>query len=134
MLDIPFQTETRVLNKTITCAGNRWGTFPSLTYTCDDIRVDGLRLAYGYYPGWGVKETCQETEGRQELTNLCQRMLRGVDPPGKEIYGVFVNNATCRRTDQSRYMLTRRGKQRHKWVRLGPGNGWLSSISCMIRL
>ncbi|XP_070208298.1 uncharacterized protein [Littorina saxatilis] len=89
------------------------------------FRVDGLRLAYGYYPGWGVDENCQETKGMQELAQLCKLMLRTEDKH-KELYGAIVNNATCRYTEKS--------KRRHVW-KLMPsgGNGWLSSLSCMVR-
>ncbi|KAK7091434.1 uncharacterized protein [Littorina saxatilis] len=131
--DIPFQQKTKILNKTITCGDGTWGKFTTLTYTCDDIKVDGLRLAYGYYPGWGVNENCQETKGAQELAQLCKLMLRTEDKH-KELYGAIVNNATCRYTEAERLMFTKKSKRRHVW-KLMPsgGNGWLSSLSCMVR-
>ena len=55
------------------------------------FRVNGLRLAYGYYPGWGVDESCQETGGKQELAQLCKLMLKSVDKHHKGVYGVFVS-------------------------------------------
>ncbi|KAL8582570.1 hypothetical protein ACOMHN_055580 [Nucella lapillus] len=129
---IPFQRETKILNKTVTCGDRNWGKFTTLTYTCDDIKVDGLRLAYGYYPGWGVDETCQETGGKQELAALCQLMLQSTDRYYQDFYGVFVNNATCAQTREKRYMLEKVSAHYHKWTMMEPGNGWLSSISCMV--
>ena len=55
------------------------------------FRVNGLRLAYGYYPGWGVDESCQETGGKQELAHLCKLMLKSVDKRHNGFYGVFVS-------------------------------------------
>ncbi|XP_076438107.1 uncharacterized protein LOC143277205 [Babylonia areolata] len=131
--DIPFQRETKILNKTVTCGERNWGKFTTLTYTCDDIRVDGLRLAYGYYPGWGVDETCQETGGKQELAQLCRFLLQSTDLYQQDFYGVFVNNATCSRTSEKRYMLEKQSSLQHQWTLMDPGHGWLSSISCMVR-
>ncbi|KAL8596992.1 hypothetical protein ACOMHN_050091 [Nucella lapillus] len=92
--DIPFQRRTTILNKTVTCGGSTWGVFSSRTYTCDDIMVEGLRLAYGYYPGMEVRDkSCQETEGRQELTRLCKHLLKHVEKRHRGFYGVFVSQS-----------------------------------------
>ncbi|XP_076456467.1 uncharacterized protein LOC143290825 [Babylonia areolata] len=123
-----------ILNRTVTCGGGTWGVFSARTYTCDDIKVDGLRLAYGYYPGMEVSDKrCQETEGRQELTRLCKHLLKYVEKRHKGFYGVFVNNATCGYSEKQRLMFIKNTRRSHKWVNLGPGYGWLSSISCMVR-
>ncbi|XP_076456581.1 uncharacterized protein LOC143290908 [Babylonia areolata] len=130
--DIPFERESKVMNKTVTCGEKNWGVFPFLTYTCDDIKVNGLRLAYGYYPGWGVDENCQETEGPQELTMLCKLLLRTAIKHYNHFKGIVVNNATCRRTEKKRYRFVKRAKRRYKWEVVEPGHGWLSSLSCMV--
>lgn len=39
-------------------------------------RVDGMRIAYGYYPGLGADSKCTETGGFDELRELCEQLLK----------------------------------------------------------
>ncbi|KAL8576004.1 hypothetical protein ACOMHN_052022 [Nucella lapillus] len=95
-------------------------------------RVNGLRLAYGYYPGWGVNENCQETGRKQELSQLCILLLRHTNKHYSQFMGVVVNNATCRRTDEKRFQIVKSAQRHYTWETMEPGHGWLSSLSCMV--
>ncbi|PVD32617.1 hypothetical protein C0Q70_08059 [Pomacea canaliculata] len=84
---------------------------------CSDWQgVNGLRLAYGYYPGWGVDDHCQETGGNHEFTQLCMKMLKKIGMHHKGIYGAMVNNATCGHIDEERYLLKMSERSREKKI------------------
>jgi hypothetical protein len=57
--------------------------------------VDGLRIAYGYYPGLGADTKCTETGGFDELRELCERLLQFVSFDGK-LWGAQVNQANVK--------------------------------------
>ncbi|XP_025091955.1 uncharacterized protein LOC112562723 [Pomacea canaliculata] len=132
--DEAFPSNMTILNRLITCGNSTWGKFTTPTFTCDDIRVNGLRLAYGYYPGWGVDDHCQETGGNHEFTQLCMKMLKKIGMHHKGIYGAMVNNATCGHIDEERYLLKMSERSRYEWTLMPAGRGWVSSLSCMIRV
>lgn len=64
-------------------------------------RVDGMRIAYGYYPGLGADSKCTETGGFDELRELCEQLLRSVAFTGK-LWGAQVHVYTHTHTQRKR--------------------------------
>ncbi|XP_041360815.1 uncharacterized protein LOC121377038 [Gigantopelta aegis] len=130
--DSPFKKNTILFGRNVSCSPDfEKGMFPFKTYTCADIRVDGLRLAYGYYDGMGVSERCQETGGKHEFAELCRRLLFHMegDVP---LHSVYVPKASCEKLAEPRVILTRTEKG-YKWKDMGHGNGYVLKLQCSIK-
>ncbi|XP_048729617.1 uncharacterized protein LOC125646976 [Ostrea edulis] len=125
--DKPFPNAT-VYDKKVTCGQHRAGLYPTETWTCNDIRVDGLRIAYGYYPGLGADTKCTETGGFDELRELCGQLLKSVAFDGK-LWGAQVSNATCEFTENTRLTLNL-VYEGYEWQELGPGHGMIETLQC----
>ncbi|XP_022288593.2 uncharacterized protein LOC111100789 [Crassostrea virginica] len=117
-----------VYDRQITCGQHRPGLFPTETWTCNDIRVDGMRIAYGYYPGLGADSKCTETGGFDELRELCRQLLTFVAFDGK-LWGAQVSNATCEKTTDTRVTLNL-VLEGYEWQELGPGHGMIETLQC----
>lgn len=125
--DKSFSNST-VYDKQVTCGQHRPGLFPTETWTCNDIRVDGMRIAYGYYPGLGADTKCTETGGFDELRELCRKLLQSVTFNGK-LWGAQVSNATCKYTTDIRVTLNL-VIGGYEWQELGPGHGMIETLQC----
>ncbi|KAJ8322219.1 hypothetical protein KUTeg_000690 [Tegillarca granosa] len=88
--DKSFPNYTLVYNRNVSCGKHKVGLFPAQTWTCADIRVDGMRLAYGLYPGLGVDDKCTETKGFDDVTELCLVMMDAIDIK-KELWAALRN-------------------------------------------
>lgn len=117
-----------VCGRTVSCGQHRPGLFPTETWTCNDIRVDGMRIAYGYYPGLGADTKCTETGGFDELRELCRRMLLSVAFEGK-LWGAQVSNATCDFTEDTRVTLNM-VIGGFEWQEMGSGHGMIETLQC----
>lgn len=53
-------------------------------------RVDGHRMAYGYNPSMTKDNKCGETEGLDELAEVCREMMRKIGAK-KELWAAFVS-------------------------------------------
>uniref|UniRef100_A0A8W8N664 Uncharacterized protein n=1 Tax=Magallana gigas TaxID=29159 RepID=A0A8W8N664_MAGGI len=88
----------------VTCGKHRPGMFPSQTWTCNDIRVNGMRMAYGYYPGLGADTRCTESGGFDELRQLCYKLMESI-ASNRQLWGAQVSNASCDYIEEKRVML-----------------------------
>ncbi|XP_052762788.1 uncharacterized protein LOC128205296 [Mya arenaria] len=130
--DKQFPKGLKIHNKTITCSEDHEpGQFPAHTWTCRDMRVDGLRMAYGYNPVI-IKsdDKCRETDGRNELSEVCRRMMAQIGS-NKQLWAAFVTNATCGRINEKRFLLNMTGPDQYSWNQMKPGYGWIYTLRCM---
>ncbi|KAK3088616.1 hypothetical protein FSP39_021311 [Pinctada imbricata] len=136
--DKTFTNEV-IYGRNVTCGEHKPGLFPSQTWTCADIRVDGLRLAYGLYPGIGVSDVrCTETKGFDELRQLCKKLMESIVSE-RPLWGAFVSNASCDYHDEKRLILNMTGKKvgedeyirLYEWYEMDPGYGWIQTLQCM---
>ncbi|KAK6168185.1 hypothetical protein SNE40_022062 [Patella caerulea] len=121
-----------VFGRIITCGNITQGLFPSKTWTCADISVNGANLAYGYNIGsLGVVE-CQETKGKHEFATLCRELLSiiGVKTP---LWAVYIPKATCGKDPRNRAILTKTSNSEFIWEDREPGFGYIHTIQCMVK-
>ena len=53
-------------------------------------RVDGMRMAYGYYPGLGADSKCTESGGFDELRQLCYKLMESI-ASNRQLWGAQVS-------------------------------------------
>ncbi|XP_052250541.1 uncharacterized protein LOC127857871 isoform X1 [Dreissena polymorpha] len=130
--DKAFPSGMMIYNKTIECSvDHQPGQFPAQTWTCKDMRVGGLRLAYGYNEAiLKDNDKCKETGGRNELAEICRQMMDRIGSK-KELWAAFVTNATCGRLDEKRFLLNMTGVNQYSWDQMNPGYGWIYTLRCM---
>ncbi|XP_012942964.1 uncharacterized protein LOC106012988 [Aplysia californica] len=132
--DESFPPETTVLQQTITCGKHEPGRFVSPTYTCADLRVNGSRLAYGYYHGWAAGQhdlRCQETAGVHEFAQLCIYLLRSINKHDKGFKAVYIPNSTCTYINETRKLLKKVSADGFEWRTFKAGWGWTHTLQCM---
>ncbi|KAK3598528.1 hypothetical protein CHS0354_005809 [Potamilus streckersoni] len=130
--DKSFPNVTLVYGLNVTCDMEKQkpGNFPSQTWTCTDMRVNGSRMAYGYYPNFiGVTNKCTETRGFDELGEVCRAMMRGIDVT-KDLWVAYASNAKCDFIDEMRLMLNMT-KTGYRWDVMKAGYGWIETLQCM---
>lgn len=118
-----------VYGREVSCGQHRPGLFPTETWTCNDIRVDGMRIAYGYYPGLGADSKCTETGGFDELRELCEQLLKKSVAFTGKLWGAQVSNATCDFTKDTRVTLNM-VIGGFEWQEMGPGHGMIETLLC----
>lgn len=129
--DKPFPTGRKIHNRTLTCSEQfEPGKFAAQTWTCKDMRVDGLRLAYGYNPSITKSHLCVETKGFNELAELCRRMMQEIGSE-KKLWAAFVTNANCDYISEERFLLNMTGPGRFGWSKMKSGYGWIDTLHCM---
>ncbi|KAL4218021.1 hypothetical protein ACF0H5_022759 [Mactra antiquata] len=131
--DKPFPFPITIHGKNVTCVNETKhipGLYPAQTWTCEDMRVDGRRLAYGYNPSITKDKMCGETQGFDELSEVCRDLMRQMEAK-KELWAAFVTNATCEYIDEPRYMLNFKGSGTYTWFSMDKGNGWIYTLRCM---
>ena len=126
-LDKSFPSRNLIYDKNVTCGEYSHGNFPSYTWTCSDIRVNNLRMAYGLYEGMDKK--CTETKGFDELAELCRMMMKSVEI-NKNLWAAMVSNASCEFHNENRVLLNRT-IENFVWHDMPPGYGWIHTIQCM---
>lgn len=52
-------------------------------------RVNGMRMAYGYYPGLGADTRCTESGGFDELRQLCYKLMESI-ASNRQLWGAQV--------------------------------------------
>ncbi|CAL1534915.1 unnamed protein product [Lymnaea stagnalis] len=132
--DKTFPSKTLILNQTVTCGQLTPGKFVAPTYSCSDLRVDGSRLAYGYYFGWAVgqdDQRCQETSGVHEFAQLCLLLLKSINVDKLGFKAVYIPKSTCAYINETRRLLKRFSDSDYRWTNLPPGWGWTETIQCM---
>ncbi|XP_048727780.1 uncharacterized protein LOC125645880 [Ostrea edulis] len=118
-----------IYDMNVTCGNHRPGMFPSQTWTCNDIRVNGMRMAYGYYPGLGADTRCTESGGFDELRQLCHKLMESI-ASNRQLWGAQVSNASCDYTEENRVMLNL-SKSGYYWKTMDPGYGWMETLQCV---
>lgn len=113
----------------VTCGKHRPGMFPSQTWTCNDIRVNGMRMAYGYYPGLGADTRCTESGGFDELRQLCYKLMESI-ASNRQLWGAQVSNASCDYIEEKRVMLNL-NLDGYYWKKMDPGYGWIETLQCV---
>lgn len=125
--DKPFPSQNLIYNRNVTCGESKGGRFPSKTWTCADIRVNNLRMAYGLYDGMDAK--CTETKGFDELAELCRMMMKSIEV-SELLWAAMVTDASCDYHNDKRVLLNRT-KENFVWHDMGPGYGWIHTLQCM---
>lgn len=129
--DTLFPTGKLIYNRTVSCSEKfEPGKFPAQTWTCKDMRVDGLRLAYGYNPSITKSHLCVETKGFNELAELCRKMMQGIGSE-KKLWAAFVSNANCDYINEERLLLNMTQRGRYGWSKMKSGYGWIDTLHCM---
>ncbi|XP_022288668.1 uncharacterized protein LOC111100845 [Crassostrea virginica] len=118
-----------IYDRKVTCGEHRPGLFPSQTWTCNDIRVDGMRMAYGYYPGLGADSKCTESGGFDELRQLCYKLMESI-ASNRQLWGAQVSNASCDYIEENRVMLNV-NLGGYYWMEMKPGYGWIETLQCV---
>ncbi|XP_071110857.1 uncharacterized protein [Haliotis cracherodii] len=134
--DKSFPKHSLVLERNVTCEDipdEKVGRFMSHTWTCHNIRVDGYRLAYGYYPGIGIDIKCNDTGGKHEFAQLCRELLRKV-ATDRPLHALYITEVSCDYNSDMRVLLNRTSEEEYTWEELQPGNGWVGTIQCMVVL
>ncbi|XP_064652768.1 uncharacterized protein LOC135503229 isoform X2 [Lineus longissimus] len=129
--DKSFPSSTILFGRNVTCGEHKPGLFPSRTWSCTDIKVDGLRLSFTYMPGLGAaKRECGETKGRNDLAALCNHLLlaQGIE---ETLWSAFVSQASCH-LSQGQRILLRNTSKIHEWRTEEEGKGYIKSIQCMV--
>ncbi|KAL5013837.1 hypothetical protein ScPMuIL_008107 [Solemya velum] len=131
----PFPEGLSIYGRNLTCGEHKQREFVSETWTCMDMRVNKVRMAYGYYPSIGDDNKCTETRGNNEIAELCRSVMEtlGVE---KQLWAAYVNKASCDLLRENRVMLnmTVGLDSHHKeyfWEDMSPGYGWLHTLQCM---
>ncbi|CAG5118376.1 unnamed protein product [Candidula unifasciata] len=122
--DLSFPAHTLILKENVTCGNYTPGKFVAPTYTCADLRVNGHRLAYGYYSGW-------ETSGVHEFAQLCLMMLKSINVEKLGFKAAYVPKSTCAYINETRKLLKKVSGSEFKWTDFKPGWGWTETIQCM---
>ncbi|ESO86049.1 hypothetical protein LOTGIDRAFT_235628 [Lottia gigantea] len=128
--DESFPDSLEVFNRTIACGDHTPGSFPSKTWTCANISVDGNRLAFGY-SDISIGE-CTDTKGKHEFMTLCKEMLKQIDIYNP-IWSVYVPKPTCKKDLNKRAILVKKGKK-YIWEDKEPGKGYVLILQCMIQI
>ncbi|XP_013378625.1 uncharacterized protein LOC106150397 isoform X2 [Lingula anatina] len=136
--DKPFDTSILVHGRTVSCNGSiPKGRFAGPTWTCADIKVDGLRLSYGfisYESGVGQSERHCDAN-TDNLTNdyaqLCREMMAVQKDVGREpFWSAFISDGSCGALPEKRMrFLKDRGRV---WHVMDPGRGYVRTLQCML--
>lgn len=129
--DKPFPSPLVIHSRKVHCSQDDHspGMFPAFTWTCKDMRVDGMRMAYGYNPSITKDNKCQETNGRDELAEVCRRMMHAFGA-SYTLWAAFVTNATCNFINEKRVFLNLTGPNMYEWEVMKPGYGWIDTLRC----
>ncbi|CAC5425425.1 unnamed protein product [Mytilus coruscus] len=125
--DRSFPNHNLIYERNVTCGEHSKGSFPSQTWTCADVKVNNLRMAYGLYEGIDTK--CTETKGFDELAELCRQMMRSIEVK-RTLWAAIVSNASCDYHNENRVLLNRT-KENFVWHDMTSGFGWIHTIQCM---
>lgn len=136
--DQDFLPNNWIYNRNVTCGKQTKGIFPSRTWTCANIRVNGRKIAYGYYPFKSEYPypagKCFETRGRDDMGGICLGLMEHVNETAK-LWVASVTNATCGHTNDKRVLLTidtsKPESPQYVWVDLGHGFGWVETLHCL---
>ncbi|XP_074656560.1 uncharacterized protein LOC141909821 [Tubulanus polymorphus] len=129
--DNSFPSTNLVANHHVTCGDHLPGMFPSKTWTCNDFKVEGKRLSYGYLPGFGATDrNCEEDNGRNDIAAICRHLLQnlGITDP---LWGAFVSNMSCEKSPEER-LIFRNTSKYHQWMQEDAGHGYVLTLQCMI--
>lgn len=66
-----------------------WEDFWNNSLTLFFFRVNGMRMAYGYYPGLGADTRCTESGGFDELRQLCYKLMESI-ASNRQLWGAQV--------------------------------------------
>lgn len=133
--DTLFANWTELAGRNVTC--DNWKhppvKFPSDTWSCYNIRVDGRRLRYWYIPGFGAETHCSDgkkkNDGLNDVAALCRAMLKahGIS---RELWTAYVNDASCRRSNKERFVF-RQVNGKYKFDTFPSGHGYIILLRCM---
>ncbi|KAH9492012.1 hypothetical protein Btru_029654 [Bulinus truncatus] len=129
-----FPSRNVIYNQTVTCGQINPGKFVAPTYTCADLRVNGYRLAYGYFFGWSVGQEyqrCQETYGNHEFAQLCLTLLKSIGMEKMGFKAAYIPKSTCSYMNETRKLLKKTSDTDFIWTDFKPGWGWTETIQCM---
>ncbi|XP_064597241.1 uncharacterized protein LOC135463748 [Liolophura sinensis] len=126
--DTSFPVFNKVMGRNITCDAHIPGEYPGPTWTCADMRVDGLRVAYGYHPRVSVSGFCTDTGGRENLGAICRGLL-WANQITKTFWAASVSEATCATTEQKRAIVIEEDRDFY-WKDFKSGRGWMITIHC----
>uniref|UniRef100_K1QBL4 Uncharacterized protein n=1 Tax=Magallana gigas TaxID=29159 RepID=K1QBL4_MAGGI len=91
--------------------------------------VNGMRMAYGYYPGLGADTRCTESGGFDELRQLCYKLMESI-ASNRQLWGAQVSNASCDYIEEKRVMLNL-NLDGYYWKKMDPGYGWIETLQCV---
>lgn len=136
--DKAFLAHNWVYNRNVTCGKQSKTIFPSRTWTCANIRVNGHKLAYSHYPFKpGYRHPggrCFETEGRDDIGGICLGLMENVNETAK-LWVASITNATCDHTNDNRVLLTIDNSNpdnlQYVWDDFGEGFGWVETLHCL---
>ncbi|BFZ21145.1 hypothetical protein BsWGS_24184 [Bradybaena similaris] len=132
--DESFPPVMHILSQNVTCGKNIPGRFVAPTYTCADLKINGRRMAYGYYSGWAVgqeDQRCQETAGVHEFAQLCLLLLKSISVEKLGFKAAYIPKSTCAYLNETRKLLKKVSPTEYVWTDFKPGWGWTETIQCM---
>ncbi|ELU09491.1 hypothetical protein CAPTEDRAFT_223673 [Capitella teleta] len=137
-----FPNSTVVLKRNVTCDGASplTNVYPSETWSCRDMRIDGYRMRYWYRTG--TDQPCTDappkfdanmTYRNNDESGLCRELLKANNIV-KPLSVAYVHDPSCSHSVQQRIILEKNLKKGHlNWKVVGAGPGYMRTLRCMVK-
>lgn len=132
--DLLFDSSTVLHGRNVTC-DNRSDSdykFPAETWSCYNMRIDGLRLRSYYKQKSSGHCTDENYKGKSDLGALCRQLLEahGIEA---ELWAAFiVKNPSCGGSSSGERMMFLKTNKSYEWVKYQAGKGYVLTLRCML--
>lgn len=137
--DLLFNAWTVLHGHNVTCDGvaDSEYRFPAETWSCYNMRVDGLRLR-SYYK-LSSSDCTDDEKGRNDLGALCRQLLEAHKIRSELWAALIVKNPPCNNSDGERMMFLKTNasyeettNRSYEWVKYKAGKGYIQTLRCML--
>lgn len=139
--DSPFPEVTVLFHRKVTCnnTAKSENVYPSETWSCKDMRIDGHRMRYWYHvPDHDCTDAPESfgfyKEGRKnDVAGLCLAMLKA-NNIHKPLRAAFIHEPSCGHSGAERMLLIQNNSvpEGYEWQAFPAGKGYMRTLRCML--